>query len=100
MTSYALNKYVSFVKSYEFTLRKKFPAAVKIYQVFSVGLKEFKEDVLILFNAFKKITTNGMNSLSRKELQVFYEMPKDIWRTSPVLFISLCPGGGIIFIVA
>ncbi|KAK6627365.1 hypothetical protein RUM44_009842 [Polyplax serrata] len=100
-TSFSLTKYVSFVKSYEPTFQKNFPTLVKFYRVFSGGLKSFKNDLLTLYGVYKKIRKVGIQNLTRKELEVYYEMPKDILRTAPTLFVgAVIPGGGVIFIVA
>lgn len=95
-----MTKYLEFVKTNETIFEKRFPTALKFYRVFSLGIKDFKNDLLSLFKIYKKVNTTGIRSLSRKEMEVYHQMPKDMIRVAPVLLIVALPFGGVIFPVA
>ena len=78
-------------------MEKRFPAAIKLYRVFSVGIKDFTNDVMLFFKIFKKANASGFQSLTRKEMEIYYQLPKDMIRVAPVLFAITLPFGGIIF---
>jgi len=77
-------------------LETRFPKAMKVYRVFSVGVKDFYQDskdfvrVKGLARAARK---NGLeiNSLSYKDLDTFYRMPREMFRVAPVLIIGALP---------
>lgn len=97
INNYVLTKYVDFVKSSANVLEKRVPAAVKLYRVFSVGIKDFTNDVLLFFKIYKKANASGFQSLTRKEMEIYYQLPKDMIRVAPVLLAIALPGGGVIF---
>ncbi len=93
---YVLTKYVNYVGGYQKVLETRFPKAMKVYRVFSVGVKDFYQDskdfvrVKGLARAARK---NGLeiNSLSYKDLDTFYRMPREMFRVAPVLIIGALP---------
>jgi len=74
-------------------LETKFPGAMKVYRVFTVGLKDFTRDLTDYVKVTRKTlsTNNGVRDLSTTELDVYYRMPKEIWRVAPTLLISALP---------
>lgn len=42
-------------------MEKKFPNAVRMYRGFLIGVKEFKEDSICLFQVFKKVFNYSFN---------------------------------------
>lgn len=91
-----MNKYVNYVSTYEKILETRFPRAMKVYRVFSVGIKDFYQDtkefvrVKGLARAARK-SGLGISSLAYKEVDIFYRMPKEMMRVAPVLLISALP---------
>lgn len=64
-----------------------------VYRIFVVGVKDFYQDM----KKFMKITriantsTQGLRALTRKELELYYQMPKDMGKVAPVIIISALP---------
>lgn len=64
-----------------------------VYRIFVVGVKDFYQDM----KKFMKITriantsTQGLRALTRKELELYYQMPKDMSKVAPVIIISALP---------
>lgn len=91
--SYVFDRYMNYMKNYDQVLEKKFPAAMKVYRVFSVGIKDFYLEM----KQFLKITrivhtsSQGLRALTRRELEIYYQMPKDMLRVAPVLALSALP---------
>lgn len=91
--SYVFDRYMNYMKNYDQVLEKKFPAAMKVYRVFTVGIKDFYLEM----KQFLKITrivhnsTQGLRALTRRELEIYYQMPKDMLRVAPVLAMSALP---------
>lgn len=77
-------------------LETRFPKAMKVYRVFSVGVKDFYQDskdfvrVKGLARAARKHGL-GINSLSYKDLDTFYRVPREMFRVAPVLIIGALP---------
>ncbi|GAB0086560.1 LETM1 domain-containing protein [Sergentomyia squamirostris] len=90
---YVFTRYFDYLQNYDKVLEKKFPAAMHVYRVFMVGVKDFFGD----FKKFLKITRiantspNGLKALTRKELELYYQMPRDMMKIAPVLLISALP---------
>lgn len=66
---------------------------MNVYRVFVVGVKDFYTDMKLLLKITKISNTSslGLRALTRKELEVYYQMPKDMFRVAPVLVISALP---------
>lgn len=94
--SYALTRYVNYVSSYEKALEARFPRAMRVYRIFSVGIKEFYHEIKSfvrirgLIKAAKK-SGEGIYSLAYKDIEVYYRMPTEMMRVAPVLLISALP---------
>ncbi|XP_011868765.1 PREDICTED: LETM1 domain-containing protein 1 isoform X2 [Vollenhovia emeryi] len=84
-------KYINYIKNYERTLEQKFPRTMQVYRVFSVGSKDVYMDLKRFITARKKQTLNGVESLTREELQLVHTMPKDLWKLSPLFLLSAVP---------
>lgn len=93
---YALTKYVNYVKNYDKVLEVRFPRAMRVYRVFSVGIKDFYNDTKD-FVRVKGLVRNakkaggGIQSLGYKDVDTFYRMPREMLRVAPVLLISSLP---------
>lgn len=63
------------------------------YRVFSVGVKDFFNDMKNYWKISKIVssTPRGLEALNRKEIELYYQMPKDMIRVAPVLLISALP---------
>lgn len=90
---YVFSKYIEAVKNYDKVLEKRFPAAMNVYRVFVVGMKDFYADLMKLMKITRiiKKSENGMRALTRKELELYYQMPQDMRRIAPVILISILP---------
>ncbi|KAI4501309.1 hypothetical protein M0802_003682 [Mischocyttarus mexicanus] len=91
LNKYWYSKYVNYIKSYEVTLNKKFPKAMSLFRIFSNGTKNLFSDLQTYTTILWKQNQSGLNSLTTKEIQLAYSIPKDIIKISPVLFISIIP---------
>lgn len=64
-----------------------------VYRVFLSGVKDFFGDM----KKYLKITriangsTLGMRALTRKELELYYQMPREMMKIAPVLLVSALP---------
>ena len=89
---YGLSRYLHFVQGFERTLEQKFPSAMHVYRVFVVGIKEFYKDIKHFVRVARMVNTNqGFKNLTRKEIELYYQMPRDMLRVAPVLLISALP---------
>lgn len=87
-----LKRYLEYIKNYDKTLESRFPNAVKAYKGFMSGLGEFYRDL----KRYAKIvhflrTGHSLDLLTCKELELYYQMPRDIWKVAPVLFLATFP---------
>lgn len=92
---YVFTRYIDYLQNYEKVLEKRFPAAMKVYRVFMDGVKDFFKDLKALMKIKKVIALapNGLEALTRKELELNYQMPRDMRKVAPVLLLSAIPFG-------
>lgn len=78
---YVFAKYINYIKNYEKVLEKKFPTAMQVYRVFIDGMKEFYRDMKLFLKITRITNTSalGLRSLTRKELELYHQMPKDMY---------------------
>lgn len=89
---YALSHYMQLVKGYEKVLEKKFPTAMHVYRIFMVGIKDFYRDMKYYFKIHRRLSTPGrFKCLTRKEIELYHQMPKDMIRVAPMLILSTLP---------
>lgn len=89
---YVLSRYMQLVKSYEKVLEKKFPTALHVYRIFMVGIKDFYRDMKHYFKIYRRLSTPaGFKCLTRKEIELYHQMPKDMMRVAPMLVLSTLP---------
>lgn len=90
---YLLSRYMQYVQHYERLLEKRFPAAMHVYRVFMVGIQDFYSDLKVFLAVVTKVnlTARGLESLTRRELEIYHQMPKDMIKIAPVLLLSALP---------
>lgn len=94
---YVVGRYIDYVKNYTNVLESRFPTAVKMYRVFSVGIKDFLSDLKKYISIRLKIAKDhGFLNLSRKDIELYEKMPSDMCRITPVLILSAIPFGNYI----
>ncbi|XP_072743889.1 LETM1 domain-containing protein 1 [Anoplolepis gracilipes] len=91
LKNYWFGRYMNYIKNYERTLEQKFPRTMQVYRVFSIGSKDVYMDLKRFVLAIKKQGSNGIDSLTREELQLMYTMPKDLRKLSPLFLLSAIP---------
>lgn len=90
---FLFERFIGYVQNYDTILEKRFPAAIKVYRTFAVGVKEFYKDM----KRFLKVTKianqseEGLRELTRSEIECYFQTPKDMMKIAPVLFISALP---------
>lgn len=64
-----------------------------VYRVFLCGVKDFYNDMKNYLKISRIVngSTLGMRALTRKELELYYHMPRDMMKVAPVLLISALP---------
>lgn len=97
LRTYVVQRYIDYVKNYTNVLENRFPTAVKMYRVFSVGIKDFLRDLKTYISLrFKMTKDKGFNKMTRQEIELFQKMPSDMWRIAPVLILSAVPFGNYV----
>lgn len=95
--TFVIERYVTYVKNYPRVLESKFPTAMKMYRVFSVGIKDFLGDLKKYISLRIKITRDhGFSKMSRQDIELYEKMPSDMWRIAPVLLLSAIPFGNYV----
>ncbi|XP_059615802.1 LETM1 domain-containing protein 1 [Phlebotomus argentipes] len=90
---YVFTRYFDYLQNYDKVLEKKFPAAMHVYRVFMVGVKDFFSDTKKFLKITRIVNTSpaGLRALTRKEMELYYQMPRDMMKVAPVLLISALP---------
>ncbi|PZC81254.1 hypothetical protein B5X24_HaOG213131 [Helicoverpa armigera] len=97
LRTYVVQRYIDYVKNYTKVLENRFPTAVKMYRVFSVGIKDFLRDLKTYISLRIKVTRDqGFSNMSRQDIELFQKMPSDMWRIAPVLILSAVPFGNYV----
>lgn len=93
LRGYALNRFINYVKNYDQVLEKKFPGAMKVYRVFMDGVKFFGRDMVDYVKIRSRMVIQGkeITTLTRHELELYYQMPNDIRKVGPIILISAIP---------
>lgn len=91
LKNYWLSRYVNYIKIYEETLSKKFPKAFGLYRMYLNGMQNYFLDLKMYIAILKKQGLYGLDSLTRKEIQLAHSIHKDIIKVSPVILISIIP---------
>ncbi|XP_076316614.1 LETM1 domain-containing protein 1 [Tachypleus tridentatus] len=89
---YIAQKYSAFVEGYEQILQKNFPSAFRIYQIFSIGTKDLLTDMkeyLLISHELRH--GKSVRDLTRKELETYFQTPKDMKKVAPMLIIAALP---------
>lgn len=92
---YAFLRLMDYMAKYNFdkVLEKRFPAAIRVYRMFMDGAKDFYYDMK-KFLKITKIANHsevGLRALTRSELELYYQMPRDMMKVGPVLLASALP---------
>ncbi|XP_012269064.2 LETM1 domain-containing protein 1 isoform X1 [Athalia rosae] len=85
------SKYMDYIRDLQKRLEKSFPKTMHVYRVFSIGTKDFYNDLKQYFAVKKKKSIVGIDKLSTQELQLLYQMPKDIMKLTPFLLTAALP---------
>lgn len=93
LRSYAIERYRSYLENYTKLLENRFPAAMRMYKVFSVGIREFYTDLKKYILLRIKISRSGFTNMTRQDIELYQKMPSDMIRILPVLIISAIPFG-------
>lgn len=90
---YLFTRFFNYIANYDKVLEKKFPSAMHVYRVFVVGVKDFYGDMVKYYkiNNIKNSSEKGLRALTRKELELWKQMPSDMMKVAPVLLISALP---------
>lgn len=62
-----------------------------VYRVFMIGVKDFYNDTKKLIKVNSIVNDKGLKGLTRKEMELMNQMPKDIMKIAPVLLIAALP---------
>ncbi|KYN12519.1 PREDICTED: LETM1 domain-containing protein 1 [Trachymyrmex cornetzi] len=88
---YWFGRYINYIKNYEHTLERKFPRTMQMYRVFSVGTRDVYTNLKSFVTAIKKQGSNGVDSLTREQLQLMHTMPRDLRKLLPLFLLSAAP---------
>lgn len=90
---YALKRFINYIKNYDQVLEKNFPGAMRVYRVFMDGVKLFGRDMVKLVKVRSKIAIGEIDydTMTRHELELCHQMPRDMRKVGPLILISAIP---------
>lgn len=91
VSQYFFSRFFQYISNYDKVLEKKFPSAMHIYRVFMFGVKDFYGDMKMYFKVNSIVGSRGIKGLTRKEMELYSQMPKDMLKVAPVLIIAALP---------
>lgn len=90
---YVFTRFMDYVKNYERAVEKKYPGAFKVYRVYMDGVASFYRDMKDYVKISAKLLGRPENvtQLTRRELEIYYQLPRDIRKVGPLLLVSSIP---------
>lgn len=92
---YLLRRFVQYIQNYDVHFKRKFPKATQIYQVFKEGVRIFYYDlknyVKIITIVYTSPASAPLAKLTRNEIEIYHQLPKDIRKVAPILLFSALP---------
>lgn len=90
---YAFQRVFDFTRKYEAKLEERFPQAVRASRLFINGFKSFFKDFVRYGSIFKSTRLGGqtLEDFSRKDLELYYWIPRETRKLLPMLFASSLP---------
>ncbi|XP_064480721.1 LETM1 domain-containing protein 1-like [Ornithodoros turicata] len=89
---YVTTKFRFFLSGYDKFL-KKFPVAYRLHQMFLVGTRDLLTGIKDYMRISQELRMGkSVRELSRKELDLYYRIPKDMIKVAPTLVIIALPG--------
>ncbi|XP_037076930.1 LETM1 domain-containing protein 1-like [Pollicipes pollicipes] len=88
---YVFGRYMQYLHKFQQVLESEFPAAFRLYRVFTVGVRDFVRDAKSFALLARKVHSTGLGSLSRRELELYFRTPRDMRAVAPVLLVSALP---------
>lgn len=90
---YVFTRFMDYVKNYERAVEKKYPRAFKTYRVYMDGVASFYRDMVDYVKISTKLlgAPENLEKLTRHELEVYYQLPRDMRKVGPLLVVSAIP---------
>ncbi|XP_076460103.1 LETM1 domain-containing protein 1-like [Babylonia areolata] len=96
-----VDRVITIVNNSTNRLEKAYPTVFQIYKTFKTGLSGFVQDSREYYNVSTEVWSgHSLRDLSRKELEILRQVPRDFVKIIPVLLVSLVPGGSGAFPIA
>lgn len=88
---YVVSKLKFLLEGYDMIL-KKFPVAYRLHQVFLIGTRDLYQDIREYMRISQELRYGkSVRELSRRELELYFQIPRDIIKVAPVLFVIALP---------
>lgn len=90
---YVFTRFMDYVKNYGRAVEKKYPVAFKVYRMFLDGVTSFYHDMKDYLKISAKLIGRQENirKLTRRELEIYYQLPRDMRKVGPLLLVSSIP---------
>lgn len=90
---YMFKHFFDYIKNYEKLLEKNFPSAMKVYRTYVDGVIDFYNDMKSYLKIVRIVNNSpmGLKALNRKELELYMQMPRDMMKVAPALFVAALP---------
>ncbi|XP_027221093.1 LETM1 domain-containing protein 1 [Penaeus vannamei] len=92
---YFLGRYTWYLNRFHQSLETEMPDTFNMFRIFSVGLKQFlidfKDFMMVL--VYLSVPGSTLRTCTRRELELYYNMPRDMIRVFPILALSSLPLG-------
>ncbi|KAK7113142.1 LETM1 domain-containing protein 1-like [Littorina saxatilis] len=98
---YLVDTTLGIINSSSSRLEKAYPTVFQIYKTFKTGLSGFTQDSREYYNVSTELWSGrSLRELSRAQLEILRQVPKDFIKIIPVLVVSFLPGGSGAFPIA
>lgn len=90
---YVFARFLEYMKNYDQIVAKKYPTAFKVYRVYMDGVKNCYNDMKDYLKIQGKLfgEPERIQTLTRKELEIYYHLPQDLRKVAPFIIISALP---------
>ncbi|XP_046561189.1 LETM1 domain-containing protein 1-like [Haliotis rubra] len=98
---YIVDHIVNFVSKRTEKLERRYPKVFEIYRTFRSGSSTFVSETKDYYNVTTELWGGRtLGTFSRHQLEVYKQIPRDLFRIAPILLISVLPWGGAIIALA
>jgi hypothetical protein len=92
LKAFIVRKYVHYLTQFDTTFERHYPKIYQVYRLFKDGIRDFFNDTTTYYSVATDIWSGKpLDSFSRRQLEIYRQMPSDMLRSAPVVLAIPLP---------